>query len=312
MVFLAMGTLIPGELAVVTSFSSVLFDTMRLKHAAVARGVGILDHVERTLRNVASSIDHNSTDHIKELPLHQREPVSIARNLSKRLPHVGCQRCWLRPAHCICHQLQPAETLPFEKIFVLMHHNEVGLALDTAKIIFATFPETSRLVVGGIPSQYQASMNEMEEAIADETCVVLFPKDGAPLVSELFMSHKNDTTTTTTQPADVSNYPNLIVIDGTWEQARRLHAKYIPVTTQHVQLNLVDNKLDEEGRQLRPHPIPIREIATVHALQLLAEDLGLLLPLREYHRLAKAALRAQQLTPPPPLLRPQPKGAFPN
>jgi hypothetical protein len=201
-------------------------------------------------------------------------------------------------------------TMPlfFRKIFVLMHHHEVGLSLDTAKIILAAFPETSRLVVGGIPSHFQDSMKEMEEAIADGTCVVLYPQDGAPLATELFMApamsghDDRDTTTSTTRPADLSKYPHLIVIDGTWEQARRLHGKYIPATTQHVRLNLssndkntkMNNKLDDIGRQLRRHPIPWREIATSHALQLLAEDLGLILPLREYQVLATAAVRRQQ------------------
>jgi DTW domain-containing protein YfiP len=273
--------------SVVIPALSRLSSTLRSKHATT---IGVMDDVDRTLRNIQQEFS-NDID-LKSLPPEQRQPVMIARNLSKRLPHLGCRRCWLWSKFCICDQLKPVDetvALPFfEKIFVLMHHKEVGLELDTAKIIFAAFPETSRLVIGGIPSKYQASMKEMEDAISNETCVVLFPKVGAPLTTELFRNHHPTTT------PNVSKFSSVIVIDGTWEQARRLHCRYIPDTIQNVQLDL-DNRLDDEGRQLRHHPIPVREIATCHALQLLAEDLGISsLPLREYQTLSKAAILAHR------------------
>ena len=111
---------------------------------------------------------------------------------------------------------------------------------------------------------------------------------------------KSDTTTTSTQETF-----DLIVLDGTWEQARRLYKRYIPpdggdgdgdggprrVQLSPESLRTFDGKQNDDdnndnnddadnnddqaftGRQLRRHPIAAREIATAHALQLLLQDI---------------------------------------
>lgn len=136
------------------------------------------------------------------------------------------------------------------------------MVVDTAKIIFAAFPDQARIVVGGIPAKYQTAMQEMNLSIARNEAAVLFPTDQAPTVKQLF--RENDITT--------SSLPrSIILIDGTWVQARRLYKRYV-ANCATVQLSSVG--LGVEGRQLRPHPIPVREIATAHALGLFLQEAG--------------------------------------
>jgi hypothetical protein len=68
-------------------------------------------------------------------------------------------------------------------IFLVVHHKEIGMKIDTAKSILSTFPTKCQLVVGGIGPEYQDSMNkEMLHAIQKQqqqqhnrtTCLFLF------------------------------------------------------------------------------------------------------------------------------------------
>jgi DTW domain-containing protein YfiP len=241
------------------------------------------------------------------LPARQREPVGVARHLHERLQALrtnkDCRRCWLQQAHCICHFVEP---LPIptciRTIYLLTHHKEIGLAVDTAKLILAAFADASRLVVGGIPGEYQESMNEMMDSLTDEVIptLVLFPAEGALTLEALWCSpdlwsstradaHANDSKETMVS----AHTFDLIVLDGTWEQARRLYNRYIlPYNVTNVQLSLASlDSLNTAAttacthsandtprpissqRQLRRHPVPIREIATAHALHLLLQDI---------------------------------------
>ena len=83
-----------------------------------------------------------------------------------------------------------------------MHHKEVLLAVDTAKIILAAYPGAPR--DGGLKGQpAEAEMR----AAGGGAAVVLFPSDDAAPASAL------------SGPVDV------VVIDGTWEQAQKLNAR---------------------------------------------------------------------------------------
>lgn len=248
---------------------------------------------------------------IPSLPSAEREAVGVTRHLHERLSALqtnkDCRRCWLQQAHCICRPVRPLRPPSLiRRIFLLMHHKEIGMAVDTAKLILAAYPDVSRLVVGGIPSPFQDSMKEMMDSISDVSStptLVLFPSDNAQTLDALFpeiSGRTNGTAATSDKNVIVlSQEPllDLIVIDGTWEQARRLYNRYIfnqPVA--NVQLSMESLQTLEEpaanlqhlnatstsenndisrqgsGKQLRRHPVPIREIATAHALDLLFHD----------------------------------------
>merc|ERR1712038_1607514 len=147
---------------------------------------------------------------VESLPPSQRESVGIAIHLYNRLYSLtknnDCRRCWLQAAHCICPSTPPLENeddhdchndgrdgdsggaIPYiNRLFLLTHHKEIGMAVDTAKLILGCFPVSCRLVIGGLDGEFQRSMVELDDAMQqkDRKCMVLFPSDGALTYSEL-------------------------------------------------------------------------------------------------------------------------------
>ena len=278
----------------------------------------ILDQVETTLANVfaAYGISNGSnfgTAEILSLPSHQREAVGVATNLKRRIDAMGrsndCRTCWLQRKHCICSQCPPCETLPkINRLFLLTHHKEVGMVVDTAKLLLSTFPNKSRLVVAGIGREHQPAMDEMLDAVdggstndhsKKSKCLVLFPSEDALAFAEIEEKAKN----TALEADDESNCDvyDVVVIDGTWSQARKMYNRYIPSEEdggpQRVQLSddavatlngdnvesgakpadayWYDNEDNQRisGHQLRRHPTKWREIATCEATRLLLRDM---------------------------------------
>jgi DTW domain-containing protein YfiP len=256
--------------------------------------------VDRVIRDYPSNVE------VDGLPLAEREAVSIARILQDRLERMqrncNCPRCWMQQAHCICEHCAPIYTrendrgvnaitddnngisnvvlsssprFELNRLFLLMHHKEVALLVDTAKLLPMAFPDHCRLVIPGIPSLYQDSMQELEQVLQDEidSTLVLFPSTDAQTWSQWQAS---DETVNKTRKY------NLIVLDGTWDQARRIHRRLVPDYAQggprRIQLSTdalahVASGGDYSGRQLRRHVIPWREISTVEAVRLALCDL---------------------------------------
>ena len=235
--------------------------------------------------------------HVLDLPPKERETVCVARHLRKRINALtrnhDCRQCWLQQAHCYCEQCPPIQPpRNIHQIFVLMHHKEICLAVDTARLILSSFPDTSRLVVGGIGAEYQASMAEMETAIKNNKCLVLFPAEDAKVFGEVNQQvikrgYDNDET-------DEDKW-DVIVIDGTWSQAQKLYSRYIPwkmdggptrvqlsdealallSTSDSGEGNLHDkSSAPAAGHQLRRHPIQWKAISTLEAIRLLMNDMA--------------------------------------
>jgi hypothetical protein len=163
------------------------------------------------------------------------------------------------------------------RIYVYMHHKEVLLAVDTAKIILAAYPE-AHLVVAGLKGQPTEA--EMRAALEAGDAVVLFPSDDAAPASAL------------AGPVDV------VVIDGTWEQAQKLNAR-LPGRRAKLDDDIVDELSKGEGRQLRSHPTAWREVGTLAATRHFLGALGIASAprLAHYQAVADAAAR-RQLGPP--------------
>ena len=297
-----------------------------------ASRVDFLGQVERTVGKITSSASLN----IMEVHPQHREAVGVARHLAQRLEgfrrNNDCPYCWMQRAHCICQHCPSVNDEMFRndnnqvvnRIFLLMHHKEVALKVDTAKLILSAFPRQCRLVVGGISSDYQDSMKEMLQAIEDsislstvagkhQKCLVLFPDETARPFHEILMDekrklaqsddenlHAGGFTAGNQNDPDQSNETtflwDIIVIDGTWTQARRLH-NYVPPESQggprRVRLseNAVerlggsttrthsDNAKDSDsetynsGHQLRRHVVTWRQVSTFEATRLFLKDL---------------------------------------
>lgn len=185
----------------------------------------------------------------------------------------------MQRAHCVCNSCVPLELVPtVRRIYVYMHHKEVLLAVDTAKIILAAYPE-ARLVIAGLKGQPAEA--EMRAALENGEAVVLFPSEDAELASE------------------VSGPVDLVVIDGTWEQAQKLHARLPGRRRAKLDAHVVDQLSRGEGRQLRSHPTAWREVGTLAATQFFlgALDVASAARLANYQAVADAAAR-KQLGPP--------------
>lgn len=292
-----------------------------------------LHQVETTVHNVLSQFpDHGNNnesnlqeaqkDFLLTLGGSQRESFGVAQNLHQRLSGLrknnDCPRCWMQRAHCICKNCPPLgdNVLPqLNRIFLILHHKEVAMKVDTAKLIMAAFPYKCRLVVAGIAPEYQASMKELNEAMeissSSKKCLVLFPDETAKSMHEILVQdygqllhysnhNDNDDSEEATSPSSGSRKNNnsnnnkniyqpydLIVLDGTWAQARKIHTKYILPAKQggprRVQLSesaveTLQEANDQSGHQLRRHTIAWRQVGTYEATRLFLKDLDDALP----------------------------------
>ena len=273
-----------------------------------------LQQVETSVANVLHQYrDHNmdEKDFVLTLQKENRESYSVARLVQKRLESFhrndDCPRCWLQQAHCICDECPPLQ-LPklssqsnaptnsdtiantnIRRIFLVMHHKEICLAVDTAKLILACFPDHCRLVVAGIDAEHQASLQEMNEVMctSPQNCLVLFPTDEAQTYSEILLQQPQLLESKSPDSSSAGPW-DLIVMDGTWNQARKMHSRYIPLrrsslqSPRRVQLSATsleelaantDSSSSSSGRQLRRHPIDWRAISTCEATRLLLLDM---------------------------------------
>mmetsp|Transcript_8603 Transcript_8603/g.11047 ORF Transcript_8603/g.11047 Transcript_8603/m.11047 type:complete len:314 (+) Transcript_8603:156-1097(+) len=247
----------------------------------VWNGKTALDEVERTIGKVFEryTIDLD----VLTLNSYERESYAVAKRLKKRLDALAtngdCRRCWFQKKHCVCDQCPPLEneetlmrSLSIKNIFVLTHHKEIGLAVDTTKYILSTFPKSCKLVVNGISGQFQQSMAELEDVMTNEShrCLVLFPSDDAVPISSAIRKLSK------APGCNQIDNLNVVIIDGTWNQARKMHVR-LPTGAQRVCLSdkaiasLMNNC--SEGFQLRRHPTKWREISTLEALRLFLNDL---------------------------------------
>ncbi|KAG7353367.1 DTW domain containing protein [Nitzschia inconspicua] len=247
-----------------------------------------LNQVETTVDNVLK--DFSSYTNILDLPASKRESLAVARHLNKRLcalrRNKDCPRCWMQRKHCICGSCPPVDlevsaAPSLNRIFLLMHHKEIGLKIDTAKLILSSFPSKTRLVVAGIDAEYQDCMQEMIGAIGNvqsstsqtRTCLLLFPDENAKTLEEIVTI--SDSFQTAEQGYD------LIVLDGTWAQARKIVSRYFANCSSHVQsIKLSEDALEilervgstDSGHQLRRHCTSWRQVGTFEATRLFLRD----------------------------------------
>ena len=313
-----------------------------------------LRQVETTVHRVraAHSLSHShyhqgddDDDNILSLPRHEREAAGIARHLMTRMEALrrspDCPRCWMQRKHCICSHCPPVSSLlssssssssssvvsdnhnnnkwPWRRIFLILHHKEIGLKVDTAKLILAAFPKECRLVVAGIGPEYQDTMAELLQALnepqepepqqqqQDDTttwnnrCLLLFPDEKAVTYEEFVQERSNgldkDTihqqyqhsNTTAWNAVDTTVEPwDLIVLDGTWAQARKFQQRYFaelahpprPVQLSVDAVQALNNEAAVPGaeivvgHQLRRHSIPWRQIGTFEATRLFLSDVS--------------------------------------
>ena len=248
-----------------------------------------LDAVELAVDAALSSAAGRSIDSLDST---ERESVAVARRLRKRFDAFArngdCRRCWLQVAHCVCDRVEAlGDAGAARNLYVVMHHKEVLLAVDTAKLLLAAYPGHAHLIVGGLAGQPAEAA--MRRALEAREAAVLFPTDDAVSVSDFASRGTVD----------------VVVIDGTWSQARKLYRRLPRSDTVSLDDDTVSLLATGQGRQLRSHPTKWREVSTLSATRHLLNGLGAPTAhrLAEYQDVADAAARRQLG---PPRLRAQP------
>ena len=291
-----------------SNVSSKGYGPVPLRSDAPTHLDGVEDAVDAALLHFQSKSSENNPlyahDTITTFPTADRETIGVASKLRKRLDSLArnkdCRRCWLQKRHCVCGSCPPLEgdnaktttscggIENINRLFLLTHHKEICMVVDTAKIILSSFPNTSRLVVNGIGREFQPSMGEMLDVYNDalsgrSKCLILFPTDDAKTFDDIAEEFANSSSTAAVDGTTQQNRWDVIVIDGTWQQARKMHSKYFPAESKEglhrVQLssNVVEllggDDSDVKGHQLRRHPTKWREISTHEATRLLLKDM---------------------------------------
>ena len=290
----------------------------------------VLKSVYETIQNVRNDYqrmlqEHTMKNNEKEfvLPKNEfRESLGVTKRLEMKLNNLAknndCPRCWMQRKHCICSQCPTIVSttntnntkLPnIQNLFVMVHHKEIGLVVDTAKILYMAFPNTKcHIIINGIEPQYQKSMSLLQERFQSSihkynktkkhhSCFVLFPSSDAVPFSQLMQQHEinllesqqnppskletqiqNDINTIhhetdKTNIFEDDNRWDVVVIDGTWAQANKIHSK---IPTEIPRVCLSDEAVEllgTTGYQLRRHVIPWRQISTLEATRLLFRDM---------------------------------------
>ena len=205
------------------------------------------------------------------MPLEERDSLltleKVRRMRKKMGDEIGqrCCRCWLLHPQCICTPPTPPNVLENFKhrTIVWLHCKEFGRLSNTGGLITVAFPPPqSHVLVAGLQEDEEKFMAELERD--PEATFVLFPSDDA-LTAEEFMASvcadaspaegggvaaARDTDSSvlldaaTTGQVGVAEEARadgskrvytIILVDGTWQQARRLALK-IPAHIKRVKL----------------------------------------------------------------------------
>ena len=209
----------------------------------------------------------NSTlECILQLPPEQRaEALAELRSakLDSEMKAEGkCPRCMMQLHFCICAAVQRIRGKLLTDVghsklhfVVWIHHKERRRASNTGKIIQLLLPESTDILIQGV-SRDEARLQELLQGEA----FVVYPSEDAEVVSEAV-----------TRPASTQSLkptaPVAILIDGTWNQAQRMHRHF--ETLKHVKLMPAGKSSFHWRRQSQEG-----RISTVEAAALLLENLG--------------------------------------
>ena len=136
-----------------------------------------------------------------------------------------CPNCWHDTHCCICQHLQPI-TVSWNApvcinicICILMHHKEYLCAGNSAKLLLSLLPHHTKLYIFG--KQGDVDRLEQDIAVVNSHAMILWPGETAISVSEFVdnLSTTSIPTTSITTPTTI----HVIVLDGTYTQARNMH-----------------------------------------------------------------------------------------
>jgi len=177
------------------------------------------------------------------------EVLKAERKLERWRAEGRCSRCWLRHAQCVCSRLAPLAGVATNRVDVALsvHYKEWGCTKSTAKLL--------PLVLEGC----RATVYPIEPLLPPRRgpTLLLFPGEGSQPASSL-----------REWAAAQQERVTLVVVDGTWGQARTMARHLAGVPRVHVSESslakragesLVRHRKQPQARALGrflPHPQP--------------------------------------------------------
>ena len=178
-----------------------------------------------------------------------RQKFMVETHLAKQAEYMTrkgrCDYCALTVGFCVCSQLDELRFNTVGRVAVLMNTKEKYRSSNTAKIIERIL--NANLLISGVDDA------ELNQIVAQGNCFVLFPSEGALTWEEAKLPGDNRT---------------IIVLDGTWRQARRLN-QAIPLHVPRIKVSPTSLSQFLCRRQTNPD-----RVCTVEALSMLYKDMG--------------------------------------
>jgi len=195
-----------------------------------------------------------------EMPKELRCSFSASRIKALKIKELEttsdkCSKCWLIKRFCCCSSDPPLNIN--HNLLILMHHKEIGRMSNTAVTLLETFKQASLFI-----SDVQEDENSLSQIIQDnsQNTIVLSPSPTAISIKE-FVAKNNLNLTESSL--------NIIIIDGTWGQAKRLSNKSILRDLPHIKLDTAGLTMSTLRTQTK-----IGRVTTAEAVTYLLMEMG--------------------------------------
>ena len=175
-----------------------------------------------------------------------------------------CESCALKKPFCVCSQLANLEMHASDMNFdvvVLMNQKEKYRSSNTAKVIEKIL--RAKIFIDGFDDDFSKVLQIVNDNI--HNCFVLFPSEDS-LEFPSFATRRAESFTSQSSTLDKIL---IVVVDGTWRQARRLNQK-IPDSIPRVKI--LPHTL---SKFLCRRQTQADRVCTVEALSLLLQDMGM-------------------------------------
>ncbi|XP_044259724.1 tRNA-uridine aminocarboxypropyltransferase 2 [Tribolium madens] len=198
------------------------------------------------------------------------EVFSDLANILNEPPEVRstCPKCERPTSVCWCASLPKPRLCPKSRIVLLQHPAEEKRCLRTAPMLHFGLSDGKCLVYKGkrFPGRHQ----DLEELLVDHNTILLYPSPTAVDLKTLMQNNNNTSF-------------NLVIIDGTWPQAKAIYASN-PILHKIKQVKLLTKGVSSYIIRTQPTDGCLSTLETAtEALSLLEHDEGyrkLLAPLK--------------------------------